>query len=85
MRIVFNKKNGKYNKSVIPQERLLVGTMVMAHCEWMFETTRAYVKERKAFGKTLSSLPVSVSNTLIILSSTNTLMYSDSSATNILT
>jgi len=40
----------------LPQERLLIGIMSTSNCEWMFETTRTYVKERKAFGRTLSHL-----------------------------
>lgn len=40
----------------LPQERLSIATLAAASAEWMFETTKAYVKQRKAFGKTLSSL-----------------------------
>lgn len=40
----------------LPQERFLIGVMATANCEWMFETTREYVKQRKAFGKTISAL-----------------------------
>ncbi|XP_060075079.1 long-chain specific acyl-CoA dehydrogenase, mitochondrial-like [Ylistrum balloti] len=40
----------------LPQERLLIADMAMASCEWMFEETRNYVLERKAFGKTISNL-----------------------------
>ncbi|XP_002126870.2 long-chain specific acyl-CoA dehydrogenase, mitochondrial-like isoform X1 [Ciona intestinalis] len=40
----------------LPQERLLIGNLCMAACEFMFEETRDYVKQRKAFGKTLSKL-----------------------------
>ncbi|OWF45335.1 long-chain specific acyl-CoA dehydrogenase, mitochondrial-like [Mizuhopecten yessoensis] len=40
----------------LPQERLLIAAMAMASCEWMFEETRNYVLERKAFGKTISNL-----------------------------
>merc|ERR1719446_698917 len=40
----------------LPQERFLIGVMATVNCEWMFETTRDYVKNRKAFGKTLSHL-----------------------------
>jgi long-chain-acyl-CoA dehydrogenase len=42
----------------LPQERLMIATMGMSACEWMFEETRKYVCERKAFGKTLSKLQV---------------------------
>ncbi|GFR68591.1 long-chain specific acyl-CoA dehydrogenase, mitochondrial [Elysia marginata] len=47
-----------YLMNELPQERLLIGIMAMASCEYMFEETRKYVKERKAFGKTLSKLQV---------------------------
>ena len=33
----------------LPQERLLIGVLSTAKCEWMFEETREYVKQRKAF------------------------------------
>ena len=42
----------------LPQERLIIATMGLANCEFMFEETRTYVNERKAFGKTLSKLQV---------------------------
>ena len=42
----------------LPQERLIIGGMAIASCEFMFEETRNYVKMRKAFGKTLSHLQV---------------------------
>lgn len=32
--------------------------MAMASCEFMFEETRSYVTQRKAFGKTISHLQV---------------------------
>ncbi|XP_059154751.1 long-chain specific acyl-CoA dehydrogenase, mitochondrial-like [Physella acuta] len=47
-----------YLMNELPQERLLISTMGLANCEFMFEETRKYVKERKAFGKTLSKLQV---------------------------
>ncbi|RUS78937.1 hypothetical protein EGW08_013315 [Elysia chlorotica] len=47
-----------YLMNELPQERLLIGIMAIASCEFMFEETRKYVKERKAFGKTLSKLQV---------------------------
>jgi hypothetical protein len=40
----------------LPQERLLVGEMSLASAEAAYEWTRTWVKERKAFGSTLSSL-----------------------------
>ncbi len=42
--------------SELPQERLTIAVVSAAICEWMFEETRAYVSNRKAFGKTLSKL-----------------------------
>ncbi|MBN3297618.1 ACADL protein, partial [Amia calva] len=38
------------------QERLLIGALAMASCEFMFEETRRYVMQRKAFGKTIAQL-----------------------------
>ena len=40
----------------LPQERLLIATICAASMEFMFETTRNYVAERKAFGGTLANL-----------------------------
>ncbi len=40
----------------LPQERLAIAVVSAAMCEWMFEETREYVSQRKAFGKTLSRL-----------------------------
>ncbi len=40
----------------LPQERLSIAVGSLASAEWMFEETRAYVMDRKAFGATLSSL-----------------------------
>lgn len=53
---------GKANKGFfylmqeLPQERLLIGILAASACEFMFEETRAYVNQRKAFGKYISSL-----------------------------
>jgi len=47
-----------YLMQLLPQERLTVGVTGCAASEAMFEWTRKYVKERKAFGKTISSLQV---------------------------
>lgn len=53
---------GKENKGFyylmaeLPQERLLIADMALASCEFMFEETRNYVKQRKAFGKTVAHL-----------------------------
>lgn len=40
----------------LPQERLLITNLCMAACEFMFEETRDYVKQRKAFGKRIADL-----------------------------
>jgi len=54
-----NENHGFYMlMQELPQERLMVGIGAVAHCEWMFETTREYVKQRKAFGKTIAGLQV---------------------------
>lgn len=45
-----------YLMNELPQERLLIGAMALASCEFMFEETRNYVKQRKAFGKTIAHL-----------------------------
>ena len=47
-----------YLMNELPQERLLISNLSVAHSEFMFEETRQYVKERKAFGKTLANLQV---------------------------
>ncbi|KAI8778426.1 long-chain specific acyl-CoA dehydrogenase mitochondrial [Biomphalaria glabrata] len=47
-----------YLMKELPQERLLIAVMGIASCEYMFEETRKYLSERKAFGKTLSKLQV---------------------------
>jgi len=46
----------------LPQECLLIAVSGLALCEFMFEETRTYVKQRKAFGKTISSLQVNISS-----------------------
>lgn len=45
-----------YLMQELPQERLLIADMGCAAAEASFEWTRNYVADRKAFGKTLSSL-----------------------------
>lgn len=45
-----------YLMQELPQERLIIAGMGIASCEWMFEETRNYVRQRKAFGKTISNL-----------------------------
>lgn len=47
-----------YLMKELPQERLIISVMAVASSEWMFEETRNYVKQRKAFGKTISNLQV---------------------------
>lgn len=47
-----------YLMNELPQERLLIAIMCQAASEFMFEETRKYVRERKAFGKTLSKVQV---------------------------
>lgn len=42
----------------LPQERLCIGIHACAHAEFMFEVTKQYVMQRKAYGKTLSNLQV---------------------------
>ncbi|XP_032880102.1 long-chain specific acyl-CoA dehydrogenase, mitochondrial isoform X2 [Amblyraja radiata] len=45
-----------YLMNDLPQERLLIADMALASCEFMFEETRKYVRQRKAFGKTIADL-----------------------------
>lgn len=40
----------------LPQERMLIANLCMGACEFMFEETRDYVKQRKAFGKRIADL-----------------------------
>ncbi|VFV45275.1 long-chain specific acyl- [Lynx pardinus] len=40
----------------LPQERLLIAEMGLSASEFMFEETRNYVRQRKAFGKTIAHL-----------------------------
>ncbi|PIK35770.1 putative long-chain specific acyl-CoA dehydrogenase, mitochondrial [Apostichopus japonicus] len=40
----------------LPRERLGIGVVCTAHAEYIFETTREYIKQRKAFGSSLSKL-----------------------------
>lgn len=54
-----------YLMQELPQERLLIGAMAIASCEFMFEETRNYVKMRKAFGKTLANLQVDKCFTIV--------------------
>ncbi|XP_077956319.1 long-chain specific acyl-CoA dehydrogenase, mitochondrial [Gasterosteus aculeatus] len=45
-----------YLMNELPQERLVIAGMAVASCEFMFEETRNYVMQRKAFGKTIADL-----------------------------
>ncbi|KZS16430.1 Uncharacterized protein APZ42_017798 [Daphnia magna] len=45
-----------YLMNELPQERLAIGIHALAQAEFMFEETKQYVMQRKAYGKTLSSL-----------------------------
>lgn len=45
-----------YLMNELPQERLLIADMAIASAEFMFEETRNYVTQRKAFGKTIAHL-----------------------------
>jgi long-chain-acyl-CoA dehydrogenase len=47
-----------YLMNELPQERLLIGVHACAQSEFMFEETKQYVMQRKAYGKTLSNLQV---------------------------
>jgi len=62
MRIPKSALLGEENKGFVhlmtelPQERLLIADQSIATAEACFEWTRTFVKERKAFGSTISSL-----------------------------
>ncbi|XP_056157581.1 long-chain specific acyl-CoA dehydrogenase, mitochondrial [Lampris incognitus] len=62
VRLPANALLGEVNKGFyylmneLPQERLLIADMAIASCEFMFEETRSYVLQRKAFGKTIANL-----------------------------
>lgn len=45
-----------YLMNELPQERLVIASMALASSEFMFEETRNYVLQRKAFGKTIAHL-----------------------------
>jgi len=38
----------------------VIADLALASCEFMFEETRDYVRQRKAFGKTVAHLQVSL-------------------------
>ncbi|KAG5833617.1 hypothetical protein ANANG_G00277790 [Anguilla anguilla] len=62
VRLPANALLGEVNKGFyylmneLPQERLVIACMAIASCEFMFEETRNYVIQRKAFGKTIAHL-----------------------------
>ncbi|TWW63956.1 Long-chain specific acyl-CoA dehydrogenase, mitochondrial [Takifugu flavidus] len=45
-----------YLMNELPQERLAIGALSLAGSEFIFEETRNYVMQRKAFGKTIADL-----------------------------
>ncbi|PAA86205.1 hypothetical protein BOX15_Mlig034176g1 [Macrostomum lignano] len=45
-----------YLMSELPRERMLIADIGQASSEWMFEEARSHVRERRAFGRTLSAL-----------------------------
>ncbi|XP_003978370.1 long-chain specific acyl-CoA dehydrogenase, mitochondrial [Takifugu rubripes] len=45
-----------YLMNELPQERLAIGGLSLAGSEFIFEETRNYVMQRKAFGKTIADL-----------------------------
>ncbi|XP_045662597.1 long-chain specific acyl-CoA dehydrogenase, mitochondrial isoform X2 [Ursus americanus] len=45
-----------YLMQELPQERLVIADLAISASEFMFEETRNYVKERKAFGKTVAHM-----------------------------
>lgn len=49
-------KGFAYLMTELPQERLLVAEMGISCAEACFEWTRSFVKDRKAFGSTISNL-----------------------------
>ncbi|XP_028323314.1 long-chain specific acyl-CoA dehydrogenase, mitochondrial [Gouania willdenowi] len=62
VRLPANALLGEVNKGFyylmneLPQERLVIAAMAIASSEFMFEETRNYVLQRKAFGKTIAHL-----------------------------
>ena len=55
---LLGQENGGFYQLMeqLPQERLIIAVHSAAHCEAMFEDTRAWVKQRKAFGRHVSDL-----------------------------
>lgn len=52
--------NSAYSRIFGFQERLLIADLAISACEFMFEETRNYVRQRKAFGKTVAHIQVSL-------------------------
>ena len=55
---LLGKENGGFYQLMeqLPQERLVIAVHSAAHCEAMFEETRDWVRQRKAFGRTVADL-----------------------------
>ena len=55
---LLGRENGGFYQLMeqLPQERLIIAVHSAAHCETMFEQTRDWVKQRKAFGRTVADL-----------------------------
>jgi len=55
---LLGKENGGFYQLMdqLPQERLIIAVHSAAHCEVMFEQTRDWVMQRKAFGKRVADL-----------------------------
>merc|ERR1712218_528284 len=55
---LLGKENGGFYQLMeqLPQERLIIAVHSAAHCESMFEDTREWVKQRKAFGRRVADL-----------------------------
>ena len=55
---LLGRENGGFYQLMeqLPQERLIIAVHSAAHCEAMFEETRDWVKQRKAFGRRVADL-----------------------------
>merc|ERR1712227_272451 len=55
---LLGRENGGFYQLMeqLPQERLIIAVHSAAHCEVMFEETRDWVKQRKAFGNRVADL-----------------------------
>lgn len=49
-------KGFAYLMTELPQERMLIADQGVAAAEAVYEATRTYIKDRKAFGSTISNL-----------------------------